>query len=415
MPQSRVALLAAIASAALRGVADDPAATIAVWRVRDADLGVDAIRPAARAVVAEVHNGWQISVDEGLLQRLRRQRAERLPNETGGVLMGSFDAQRRIVHVVDMVPSPPDSEEWPTLYIRGAEGLADRVRQIQASTLHRLRYVGEWHSHPDRVRVRPERGRQEGTRLALGEYGRRRFARDHGDRRRDRASLLRTAYGWRWGRLVIDKFDLYEIIGVVAPGSVLLFGGILLFPAIRATFGLEGIDLGGFGIFLILSFVAGHLVQAFGNLIELIIWRPFGGMPTSWVLRPDQHLLDETQLERLRRACAREFDVELDRLDQRRWAALIREIYAIVRKEGAADRIDAFNRTYGFMRGVGTALLVLALATVVQYPEAWGWAIASVLAAGLAFYRLIRFGQRYGRELFVEFIRVAPDIVRQSR
>jgi hypothetical protein len=32
--------------------------------------------------------------------------------------------------------------------IRGAEGLADRVRQIQASTLDRVRYVGEWHSHP---------------------------------------------------------------------------------------------------------------------------------------------------------------------------------------------------------------------------------------------------------------------------
>jgi hypothetical protein len=155
IPQSRVALLSAIASAALRRVADDPAATIAVWRVRDADLGVDAIRPAAREVVAEVHNGWQATVDERLLQRLRRQRAERLPNETGGVLIGSFDAQRRIVYVVEMIASPADSEEWPTLYIRGAEGLAERVKQIQASTLHRLRYVGEWHSHPDGVGCDP--------------------------------------------------------------------------------------------------------------------------------------------------------------------------------------------------------------------------------------------------------------------
>ena len=155
IPQSRVALLAAITAAALRRIADDPAATIAVWRVRDANLGVDAIRPAARQVVAEAHNGWQVVVDEGLLERVRRQRAERLPNETGGVLIGSFDAQRRIVHVVEMVASPADSEEWPTLYIRGAEGLADRVKQIQASTLDRLRYVGEWHSHPDGVGCDP--------------------------------------------------------------------------------------------------------------------------------------------------------------------------------------------------------------------------------------------------------------------
>jgi proteasome lid subunit RPN8/RPN11 len=88
-------------------------------------------------------------VDRGLLDRLRRQRAERLPSETGGVLVGSFDAQRQIVHVVEAIPSPADSEEWPTLYVRGAKGLADRLRRIQDHTLGQLRYVGEWHSHPD--------------------------------------------------------------------------------------------------------------------------------------------------------------------------------------------------------------------------------------------------------------------------
>jgi Prokaryotic homologs of the JAB domain len=155
IPESRVALLAAIAGAALRRVADDPAATITVWRVRDADLGVDTVRPAARPMITEAHNGWQMVLDEGLLERLRRQRAERRPNETGGVLIGSFDTQRRIVHVVEMVASPADSEEWPALYIRGAEGLADRVKQIQTSTLHRLRYVGEWHTHPDGIECDP--------------------------------------------------------------------------------------------------------------------------------------------------------------------------------------------------------------------------------------------------------------------
>jgi proteasome lid subunit RPN8/RPN11 len=155
IPESRVALLAAIAGAELRRVADDPAATVAVWRVRDADLGVDPIRPAARPVNAEAYSGWQVVADKGLIERLRQQRAERLPNETGGVLIGSFDVQRSIVHVVEMVPSPADSEEWPTLYIRGAQGLADRVEHIQASTLHRLRYVGEWHSHPDGVGCDP--------------------------------------------------------------------------------------------------------------------------------------------------------------------------------------------------------------------------------------------------------------------
>jgi proteasome lid subunit RPN8/RPN11 len=155
IPQSRVALLSAIAGLGVRNAAGNSAATIAAWRCRKADFGVDAIRHEARPRVVEYHGEWEMRIDQHLLEQLHRQRAERLPNETGGVLIGAFDAQRRIVHIVETIPSPPDSEEWPTLYIRGAEGLADRLRQIQDSTLGRLRYVGEWHSHPDGCGCQP--------------------------------------------------------------------------------------------------------------------------------------------------------------------------------------------------------------------------------------------------------------------
>lgn len=206
---------------------------------------------------------------------------------------------------------------------------------------------------------------------------------------------------------MIDKLDAYELTGVVAPGSVLVFGAVLLFPAVRASLGLEGIDLGGLGLFVILSFVAGHLVQAFGNLLEVLVWRPFGGMPTAWVLRPDQRLLDSAQLGRLREACARELGADMAGLDARRWAALTRGIYCAVKARGAAERVDAFNRTYGFMRGIGSAFLVLSAAVVVREPHAWGWAAAGLAAAALAFCRMVRFGERYGRELLVEFVRVS--------
>lgn len=208
---------------------------------------------------------------------------------------------------------------------------------------------------------------------------------------------------------MIDKFDPYELIAVVAPGSILVFGAVLLYPAVRASFGLEGIDLGGLGLFVILSFVAGHLVQTIGNLFETLIWRLFGGMPTSWVLQPYQSLLERSQLKRLRQACAREFGVEMAQLHHRSWNALTREIYAAVKKHGTTGRIDAFNRTYGFMRGIGSAFLVLAVATFLRDPHAWNWSLAGIATAGLAFYRMVRFGERYGRELLVEFIRLTPD------
>ena len=213
---------------------------------------------------------------------------------------------------------------------------------------------------------------------------------------------------------MIDKLDAYELIDVVAPGSVLLFGAMLLFPAVRASFGLEGIELGGFGLFVILSFVAGHLVQAVGNLVETLIWLPFGDMPTSWVLRPGQRLLDATQLERLRQACSREFGIESGRLDARSWSSVTREIYSAVKARGTTERVDAFNRTYGFMRGIGSAFLVLSAVVVWYDRRAWGWALAGSATAGLAFFRMVRFGERYGREVLVEFIRISRDSDRSA-
>ena len=93
--------------------------------------------------------------DDVLVDRVACLRAASLPNETGGVLIGTHDLSRRIVYVVDVVPSPPDSEEWPTLYIRGAEGLKDEVMSISDSTAGSLGYVGEWHTHPDGAGILP--------------------------------------------------------------------------------------------------------------------------------------------------------------------------------------------------------------------------------------------------------------------
>jgi integrative and conjugative element protein (TIGR02256 family) len=78
-----------------------------------------------------------------------------LPNETGGVLIGSFDQENRIAYLVDIIPSPPDSVEWPILYIRGCGGLEEEVTRIRARTDDQLQYVGEWHSHPDGRNTEP--------------------------------------------------------------------------------------------------------------------------------------------------------------------------------------------------------------------------------------------------------------------
>ena len=62
---------------------------------------------------------------------------------------------RKIVYVVDCLPSPADSKEWPTFYIRGCRELKSKVKKIEKITDTQVTYIGEWHSHPPGCEVNP--------------------------------------------------------------------------------------------------------------------------------------------------------------------------------------------------------------------------------------------------------------------
>lgn len=147
LPQDLVALHAATGSRAIRNATTSNDAVIAIW-IADEDGSVRRLNVSPEKEVRYKISNWTISIDDGIIRKLDQLRAEKLPNETGGVLLGSFDLERNIVYIVDTVPSPPDSKEWPTLYIRGCNGLRKRVEEISQATNGMVDYVGEWHSHP---------------------------------------------------------------------------------------------------------------------------------------------------------------------------------------------------------------------------------------------------------------------------
>ena len=69
--------------------------------------------------------------------------------------MGIVDSSRHSIHLAYAMPAPEDSAASTTGFERGVVGLLDSVSDIAKSTMHQLRYVGEWHSHPNRASVRP--------------------------------------------------------------------------------------------------------------------------------------------------------------------------------------------------------------------------------------------------------------------
>ena len=154
IPQELVALHAAIGTRAVRLAARADKPQISLWR-SSPDHSVKRVEITPTPVRRMKLGEWTLSVDGHVFDTLAGLRESKLPNETGGVLLGSFDLERKTAYIVDTIPSPPDSEEWPTLYIRGCKGLEHHVKAIHKRTDGMLHYVGEWHSHPDGCSTQP--------------------------------------------------------------------------------------------------------------------------------------------------------------------------------------------------------------------------------------------------------------------
>ncbi len=146
LSQELAALHSAIGARAFRKISSEEDAKILIWRANP-DLSVKALAFSPQKLDEVKTASWTICIDPWVVKKFLAARASRLPNETGGILIGSFDLQRKIAYILDTVLSPPDSKEWPYVYIRGCQGLANRMKEIGDITMGRLEYMGEWHAH----------------------------------------------------------------------------------------------------------------------------------------------------------------------------------------------------------------------------------------------------------------------------
>jgi integrative and conjugative element protein (TIGR02256 family) len=148
VPEDLVGLHSAIASRAIRNVLHRDGPMIQIWR-SNSDLGVSITAVPVQPQVEIDTKLWRVITTQEVMDKIRALRAAKLPNETGGVFIGHFDTYASVAYIVDTLPAPPDSKEYPVHYIRGSAGLRSQVEGIKARTATMLHYVGEWHSHPN--------------------------------------------------------------------------------------------------------------------------------------------------------------------------------------------------------------------------------------------------------------------------
>lgn len=155
MQQDLVALHSSICTRAILETLRKEEASVVIWSTQLDDFTVKKHVVDLYNINKQIFKDWTLYYDEGLLRKVYDARISKLPKETGGILIGSYDTQRKIVYVTDTILSPSDSKEYPNSYIRGCQNLKEAEESIKEITLSRLQYVGEWHSHPKGFNTRP--------------------------------------------------------------------------------------------------------------------------------------------------------------------------------------------------------------------------------------------------------------------
>ena len=203
------------------------------------------------------------------------------------------------------------------------------------------------------------------------------------------------------------QFDLYEFIGYIVPGIILLVGIAYLLVGSEKIASLLSVSVSEFGIVIVLAYATGQLLQTLGNVLEKLWWKLPGGMPTDWIRSGKHDLLTQSQIVRIEQKIAqmhKDDSFKIADSTSKQWFSITREIYAAVSHAGHNIRIDTFNGHYGLCRGMATGIIMLLVMGLVIQPINWLMIAVMGILFMLSIYRMHQFGVYYGRELFVQFL-----------
>lgn len=150
--QADVLCLSAICAKSIRKNIESGKAAVSIWRINPEDESISSFSLVPSKWYCTKEDGWRIYICEELyfrLQSLRNHKIESCGNkETGGVLLGTFDMERKVMYVFDTIEAPDDSKESNASFERGVAGVIDEFEKYRKITDGQIQYFGEWHSHP---------------------------------------------------------------------------------------------------------------------------------------------------------------------------------------------------------------------------------------------------------------------------
>ena len=202
----------------------------------------------------------------------------------------------------------------------------------------------------------------------------------------------------------------YDFVGVIIPGSLLLIGLGLFFDLGKLAEIAIPRDAGLVTAHLVLAYVAGQLLQALSNWLELLYWRFWKGRPTDWPLTRERHpfgINAVSEVTRLYHKGEPGATASPAAPDLAEWRRCVSYAVNASAAEKLQDRMQIFNSLCSMFRGMLTSFLLL-LVLVLGFLRPIQPAVPVVLlAAGLlSTYSMHKFSRLYAAELFANVHRL---------
>jgi hypothetical protein len=172
-----------------------------------------------------------------------------------------------------------------------------------------------------------------------------------------------TYFFWSFN-IMMSKLGLYDVVAVVIPGILFLWGVSLFMNSkiISLTGGLAETS-----ILVALGYVVGLILQGISQgLTEKILLKIWGGFPSArWLLAVDKRLSNEYKFQ-IKKIVEDQYFIKADdNLSKDEQLKKNQEIFYLcynkVEKEKLSDRPQIFNAQYGLFRSLLTTFILLSL------------------------------------------------------
>jgi hypothetical protein len=112
-------------------------------------IATEPVMPSVSLTNPEV--GISVELTDDQFQWMYDIAKEYEPKSVGGYLLGAYDVEKNAIHVMVVMPPPPDSEfgSFPSPFVRGIEEVQDTVNQFWRDSEEHVYYIGEWYSRPN--------------------------------------------------------------------------------------------------------------------------------------------------------------------------------------------------------------------------------------------------------------------------